>query len=137
MTRLLSVPASRSRRWARVDYPGKIWLSESEAMGELRIGPNLEWFRVWADHARVAPQTARPWGYIHIHGEWGEPPVWELVGYWSPEKLRWGLLSLFKSGHEWHWRDINGYLNDHECHGVFYWLPGDPNLLPLPLGVTR
>jgi hypothetical protein len=118
-------------------YPDKVGLSESEAMHVLRSGPLPRWFRPWAEHARVAPQTSRPWGYVHIHGEWGEPPVWELVGYYSLEDLAWGLQSLFDRGHDWHVLDVDGYLNDHECHGVFYWLPGDPQLLRLPLGVTR
>lgn len=137
MTGLLRVPVSPDRRWVQVDYPSKPWLSKSEAMGELRDGPKPEWFRVWADHAGFAPQTACPWGYIHIHGEWGQPPVWELVGYDSREGLNWGLRSLFLRDHDWYWRDVDGHLNDHECHGVYYWLPGDPNMLPLPLGVTR
>ncbi|WP_223690982.1 hypothetical protein [Leifsonia poae] len=118
-------------------YPDKVGLSESEAMHVLRSGPLPRWFHPWAEHARVAPQTPRPWGYVHIHGEWGEPPVWELVGYYSLEDLAWGLQSLFDRSHDWHVLDVDGYLNDHECHGVFYWLPSDPQLLRLPLGVTR
>ncbi|MER7797606.1 hypothetical protein [Microbacterium sp. NPDC096154] len=132
-----------SRRWVQEDYPSKLWLSESEAMEVLSGGPKPRWFHPWAEHARVAPRRApHPWGYIHIHGEWGSAPVWELVGYWSREDLAWGLESLFRplhghGSHEWYVRDVSGWLNDHECHGVFYWLPTDPRVLRLPLGVTR
>jgi hypothetical protein len=117
-------------------YPAKAMLTESEAMRVLRAGPVLEWFRPWAEHARVAPRTPRPWGYVHIYGEWGEPPVWELTGYYSPDALAWGLELLYQA-HDWHVLDVDGYLNDHECHGVFFWLPTDPRLLRLPQRVTR
>ena len=126
-----------SAAWVEVDFPGKLTLSRSEAMGELKHGPELEWFRPWAEHAHVAPRTGTPWGFIHIHGEWGESHVWELVGFHSREDLAWGLQSLYGRNHVWYWRDVDGYLNDHECHGVFWWLPDDPRLLRLPLGVTR
>jgi hypothetical protein len=127
-----------SRGWPiPADYPGKTSLSRSEAMEELRRGPEPRWFRPWAERARVAPCASRPWGYIHIHGDGGARPVWELAGYYSPEELAWGLRSLFNRAHDWYVGDVNGYFNDHECHGVFYWLPSDPRLLRLPLGVTR
>ena len=127
----------RPKPWVKVDYPSKRGLTRSEAMGELKLGPKLSWFRPLAEHSRLAPRTQRPWGYIHIHGDWGEPPVWELVGYYSPVALAWGLLSLYRRDHAWYARDVDGYLNKHECHGIFYWLPTDPHVLRLPLGVTR
>lgn len=122
--------------FTEAEYPSKLRLSRSEAMVVLRLGPQIEWFRPFAEHAGVAPYTAPPWGIMHIHGEWGEPPVWENVGFWSPDELRWGMERLY-AAHDWHLFDVNGYLNDHECHGVFYWLPSDPRLLRLPMGVTR
>ncbi|MGW9629849.1 hypothetical protein ACWGST_04040 [Agromyces sp. NPDC055520] len=126
-----------SAPWVQIDLPGKTSLSRSEAMRELRSGPLLEWFRPFAEHAHVAPCTPCPWGYIHVHGDWGAQPAWEVVAYYSPEELAWGLQSLFGRDHDWYTRDVDGHLNDHECHGVFYWLPTDPRLLRLPLGVTR
>ena len=127
-----------STRWLLNDlpYPSKPKLSQSEELSVLRGGPLPAWLRPFAEHARVAPRSAHPWGYIHIHGEWGEPPVWELVGFWSQDDLNWALEILFRH-HDWHLLDIDGHLNDHECHGVFYWLPGDPRRLRLPIGVTR
>lgn len=118
------------------EYPSKPRLSPSEELTVLRNGPVPKWFRPWAEHARVAPLAPHPWGLIHIHGEWDQPPVWELVGFWSPEELRWGMELLY-AAHDWHLLDVNGYFNDHECHGVFWWLPTDPRLLRLPIGVTR
>lgn len=118
-------------------YPSRLKLSRSDERDVLRRGPTPAWLRPWAEPARIAPSLAsHPWGYIHIHGEWDERPVWELVGFWSPDDLNWGLEILFRY-HDWYLRDVDGYLNDHECHGVFYWLPDDPRLLPLPLGVSR
>lgn len=126
-----------SRAWAPAAYPSKTSVSRTEAMNELRRGPDPAWFRPWAEPACVAPLTPCPWGYIHIHGDFGSRPAWELVGYYSPEELAWGLSSLFHRDHDWYVGDIDGHLNDHECQGVFYWLPGDPRVLGLPLGVTR
>lgn len=129
--------------WLTVErpYPGRPKLSPSEELDVLRRGPQPEWFSPWADHIPAAPRTGHPWGYIHIHAKWGdergEQPVWELVGYGSAEDLAWGLEILFKRDHDWYWSDVDGYLNDHDCHGVFYWLPTDPHLLSLPMGVTR
>lgn len=123
--------------WARVNYPGKASLTRSEAMAELQGGPRPDWFGPFADPARVAPQTTCPWGIIHIHSEWGQPPVWELRGFYSAGDLGWALLSLLTRQHDWSVFDVDGFRNDHECHGVWYWLPGDPNELPLRLGVTR
>jgi len=122
---------------ADASYPSRPKLSRSDELDVLSHGPLPAWLRPWAERARIAPSLApHPWGYIHIHGEWGEPPVWELVGFGSPDDLNWGLEILFRY-HDWHLLDVDGYLNDHECHGVFYWLPADPRLLRLPLGVTR
>lgn len=110
-------------------YPSKQRLSEYEAVDVLRHGAPLPWFRPWAEHARVAPRaTARPWGYLHVHGEWGEAPVCEFVGFYSADELRWALQRLYDR-HDWHLLDVEGYLEDHECHGVFYWLPTDPHEL--------
>ncbi|NJI61136.1 hypothetical protein HCX50_17050 [Microbacterium oxydans] len=122
--------------FTEADYPSKPRLSRSEAMVVLRLGPNVEWLRPFAEHAGVAPVAAPPWGYIHVHGEWGESPLWELKGFYSRGDLAWGLQSLYNRDHDWCLLDINGYLNDHECHGVFYWLPTDPRELRLRMGVT-
>lgn len=130
MSRLAVAPFSEA------EYPSKPTLSRSEAMGVLHSGPEPRWFRPFAEPAHVAPLASPPWGIIHVHGEWNEPPVWELVGYYSRENLAWGLQSLYGRDHEWCLLDINGYLNDHECHGVFYWESADPRLLRLPMGVT-
>lgn len=122
----------------QLPYPNHPKLSPAEELGVLRAGPLPAWLRPFAEHAHVAPRrSSRPWGYVHICNAWGESsPAWELVGYNSPERLSWGLEVLFRQ-HTWDLHDVDGLLNDHECHGVFYWLPGDPRLLPLPLGVTR
>ena len=122
--------------FAEAEYPSKPRLSRSEAMVVLRLGPQREWFRPFAEPAHVAPLTPHPWGYVHIRGEWGAAPVWELMGYYSREDLAWGLQSLYGREHDWYMRDVDGHLNDHECHGVFWWLPTDPRVLRLPLGVT-
>lgn len=118
-----------------VRYPSKRRLSRSEELTVLRSGPIPKWFRPFAEPAGIAPLTPHPWGFIHIYGEPGERPVWELVGFWSPDELRWGLELLY-AAHDWHLLDVDGHLNDHECHGVLYWLAADPHLLPIPLGVT-
>lgn len=123
--------------FATVSYPAKERLTRSEAMEELATGPRLDWFRVWADHMHAAPRTGHPWGYVHVHNVHGENPVTEVVGFWSRSALRWGLHRLYTTGHEFLAEDVDGLFNDHECHGVFYWLPGDPHVLDLTTGVNR
>lgn len=122
--------------FTEAEYPSKPTLSRSEAMGLLGLGPNVEWFRPFAEHAHVAPLVSPPWGIIHVHGEWQQSPVWELAGFYSRGDLAWGLQSLYNRDHDWHLPDVNGYFNEHECHGVFWWLPSDPRELRLSMGVT-
>jgi hypothetical protein len=127
-----------SGRWVEVNYPGRQFLSESEAMNELRRGPEPAWFRPWAEHLGSRPRSSRSWGYVHLYGDsFTGVPVWELVGYWSLDALAWGLHNLFTRGHDWYLFDLDGDFNDHECGGVWYWLPGDPQIFPMPLGVNR
>jgi hypothetical protein len=122
--------------WVVAGYPAKLALSKSEAVGVLHSGPKLSWLRPWAEHANVAPRTTRPWGYMHLHGDWGAEPVWDVVGFGSPEELAWGLELLFNRDHDWYLLDVDGFLNEHQCHGVFYWLPSDPRMLRMRLGVN-
>ncbi|MBM7025039.1 hypothetical protein [Clavibacter zhangzhiyongii] len=106
-----------SRGWPiRVDYPSKTWLSESEAMGELRHGPEIKWFEPLVTRVVLVtdvPGGKPPYGLVHMRGRAGSRP--EVKTFYDRSELAWALGIRVKR----HAACVN-------CQGLFYFAPDEP-----------
>jgi hypothetical protein len=88
-----------NRRWVKANYPNKEWLSEREAMGVLRNGPDLAWFKGWAEHGVLMPAGATGQafrcGYVHVCGGYEEPAIYDVHLFYDREGLAWALEVLY------------------------------------------
>lgn len=92
-----------SRRFARVDFPSKEWLSESEAMDHLRNGPALAWFSSWISTGdlTVTAELLKSWEryelvHLYFDAERGRV-VQEPVMYDDAERFRWAVGRLYEA----------------------------------------
>jgi hypothetical protein len=120
----------RPKPWVQVDYPNREHLTRSEAMGELRRGPALEWFRSWISTGdlTVTSEVLRSWvryELVHVYYDavLGRP-VQKAVMYDDSERFRWALSDLYA-------KHISGKARcsraGNEHLGTFYFVyPGRP-----------
>lgn len=92
-----------TRAWVRVDYPNKKHLSRSEAMGELKSGPSLEWYKAWISSGdlRVTPEVLKSWQQyelVHVYYDAAHGRiVQEAVMYDDTDRFRWALGCLYSA----------------------------------------
>jgi len=118
------VTARRGRTiWIEVDFPGKKRLTESEAIGALKDGPEPKWFEPWAERGVVLADITKRYGYVHVL------PADEDT--WTPERPHAYDMHLFDSRGELAYA-LQRLHNEHplcpgdDCLGLFYFTPDQP-----------
>lgn len=97
-------------------YPGKRWLTEAEALHDLKFGPKLAWFAPWLRKTtlRFAGMNKRGgYGFAHISGGSEGPFKVDLRTFWDEAELRAALDTL---------HGLTARCDDN-CDGLFYWTP--------------
>lgn len=105
----------------RVNYPNKRFLSDSEQARLLQSGPELSYFKGWAEQAVAIPSGERgtPFrcGLVHICKVTKES---ELRVFYDREGLAWALEGLYTRG-------------KHRDCTVWYFTPDEPIRLRLKI----
>jgi len=109
-------PARRTPKRVRANYPGKEFLTWSEAMQELNSGPLPAWFAPWAEQGIILPGITRAsYGYLHVYGTDWPSFNYDFAAFPDHEGLNWGLAALYGR---------HGDCPD--CRGVLYFTPDKP-----------
>lgn len=90
------------RRWVRVGYPNKEYLSRSEAMNELKFGPALNWFKAWifTGDLRVTLEVLKSWEryeLVHVYFDVKRGRLMQQAAIYNDiDGFRWALYHLYR-----------------------------------------
>lgn len=110
---------------ARVEagYPGKRYLTETEAQNDLKHGPELHWFHPWATRGvNMADSHPQGYGYFHVYSRDGAFN-YDFAAWPTEEGLRHGLEALWNLHGGQGITTEPGYPRCDECESVMYFVP--------------